>query len=314
MGDLPLGGPRRAIAIGAFDGVHLGHQEVIRRAVEIGRERGLRTMTLTFDPNPVAVLRPKLAPAVLTSGPLKAQLISRLGPDELLVVPFNRAFSRITATRFAEMLASAPLGADAVVVGANFRYGHGGEGTADTLRQFGRAHGLLVEVPETVCSPDEKPVSSTRVRRLIATGHVEEVADLLGRPHALDGVVERGDGRGQGLGFPTANVAVADGTAVPEQGVYAGRAGLVGTTSAAAINIGTSPTFAGSESRGVRVEAFLLDHDGSDLYDQPIRIEFVKRLRREERFDSVDALVKQMHRDVEQTRRVVEGEESVSAE
>ena len=305
MGDLPLGGPRRAIAIGAFDGVHLGHREIIRRAVEIGRERGLRSMALTFDPNPMAVLRPKLAPAVLTSAPLKAQLISRLGPDELLVVPFNRAFSRITATRFAEMLASAPLGADAVVVGANFRYGHGGEGTADTLRQFGRAQGMLVEVPETVCSRDDKPVSSTRVRRLIATGHVEEVAELLGRPHAIDGVVERGDGRGQGLGFPTANVAMEAGTAVPEQGVYAGRVGLVGATSAAAINIGTSPTFAGADRRGVRVEAFLLDHDGSDLYDQPIRVEFLARLRREERFESVDELVKQMHRDVEATRRIV---------
>ncbi len=305
LGDLPLGGPRRAIAIGTFDGVHCGHREVIELAVHLGRRSGLRSMALTFDPNPIAVLRPKLAPALLTPPPLKAELIAALGVDELLVVPFNRAFSRVGAPRFAEMLTAPPLGGDAVVVGANFRYGHRGTGTADSLRQFGRGHGLRVEVPDVVVCRDDKPISSTRVRRLIATGQVSEVCRLLGRPHLLDGVVERGDGRGRGMGFATANLALPDGLAVPDSGVYAGRASVAGRTSAAAINVGTSPTFAGAAERAVRVEAHLLEWEGGDLYGLPIRVEFLEHLRREERFASVDALVAQIRSDVGSTRRIV---------
>ncbi len=307
LGDLPLGGPRRSVAIGTFDGVHLGHQEVIGRAIALGRERGVPAMALTFEPNPVSVLRPELRPTVLTALGFKARLIERLGVDELLVVPFNRGFSRIGAERFAEMLVAAPIGADVLVVGENFRFGHGGAGTSAMLHQFGRTHGLVVEVPEIVNSVDGKPVSSTRIRRLVAQGHVEEVRPLLGRPHTLEGVVVPGEHRGRGLGFATANLEVAADAALPARGVYACLATLATSTSAAAVNVGVSPTFPGAEERGLRVEAFLLGHDGSDLYGEAMRVEFLERLRDETRFPSAEALTAQMHDDVARTREIAGG-------
>lgn len=300
------------VAIGTFDGVHIGHQAVIRRAIEIARELGVTAMALTFEPQPIAVLRPELRPAVLTHVNLKTQLIERLGVDELLVVPFTKAFSRIRAERFAEMLVSPPIGAEAVVVGENFRFGHGGTGTVAMLQQFGRARGLRVESPRTVVSEDGKPISSTRIRRLVATGQVREVIPLLGRPHLLEGTVVHGEGRGRGMGIPTANLEVPGDAAVPSRGVYACRALTGAGLSAAAVNIGVAPTFTASEPRStLRLEAFLLDHDGTDLYGQTIRIEFLERLRDERRFESSEALVAQITEDIERTReaaaRPVEG-------
>jgi riboflavin kinase / FMN adenylyltransferase len=291
------------VAIGTFDGVHVGHQAVIRRAIEIARELGVTAMALTFEPQPIAVLRPELRPAVLTHLPLKTQLIERLGVDELLVVPFTKAFARIRAERFAEMLVSPPVGAEAVVVGENFRFGHGGVGTVEMLKQFGRARGLRVESPPTVVGEDGKPISSTRIRRLVATGQVREVIPLLGRPHLLEGTVVHGEGRGRGMGIPTANLEVPGDAAVPSRGVYACRALTSAGRSAAAVNIGVAPTFtASAPSATLRLEAFLLDHDGSDLYGQTMRIEFLERLRDERRFESPDALVAQITEDIARTR------------
>jgi riboflavin kinase / FMN adenylyltransferase len=307
LGDLPLGGPRRVVAIGTFDGVHLGHQAVIRRALELAAERRLAAMTLTFEPQPIAVLRPELKPAVLTPIGLKGQLIERLGVDELLIVPFTKAFSRIRAERFAEMLVSAPVGAEAVVVGENFRFGHGGAGTVEYMGQFGRSRGLHVESPPTVTSPDGKPISSTRIRRLVATGQVAEVVPLLARPHSVEGVVVPGEQRGRGMGIPTANLEVPADIALPSRGVYAGRAVLDSGRSPAAINIGVAPTFTSDEPRAtLRIEAFLLDHDGSDIYGRTMRIEFLERLRDERRFDSPQALVEQITQDIERTREIAE--------
>ena len=322
LGDLPLGDTRRSVAIGVFDGVHVGHQAVIRLAVERARERGIPAMALTFSPHPIAVLRPELRTTVLTDAALKAQIIARLGVDELLVVPFTRAFARIRAERFAEMLVGPPIGADVIVVGENFRFGHGGKGTAALLRQLGR--GVLLETPPIVTSPDGKPVSSSRIRRLVATGHVAEVVPLLGRPHAVTGTVVPGDQRGRALGLPTANVAPPPDAAMPGGGVYAGRALLAGARSAAAINIGHAPTFAAGADEvpptpspfsaaspprrasrpSPRLEAFLLDHDGSDLYGQEIRVEFLERLRDERRFPSPEELVAQIHADIARTREL----------
>lgn len=313
LGDLPLGGPRRVLAIGTFDGVHLGHQAIIGRAIEIARERGLPAMALTFEPQPIAVLRPDLRTTVLTCVELKARLIERLGVDELLVVPFTRAFSRIRAERFAEMLATPPIGADAVVVGENFRFGHGGAGTAAMLRQFGRSRALRVESPPMVTSADGKPISSTRIRRLVAQGQVAAVTPLLGRPHSVEGTVVPGDARGREIGVPTANLSVRADAALPGRGVYAGRALLTGgARSPAAINIGVAPTFtAGQVAPPQRLEAFLLDWEGGDLYGQAMRIEFLERLRDERRFDSPAELTAQIAQDVERTReaarRAVEG-------
>jgi riboflavin kinase/FMN adenylyltransferase len=305
LGDLPLGGPRRVVAIGTFDGVHVGHQAIIGRAIEIARERKLGAMALTFEPQPIAVLRPELRPAVLTHIAFKTQLIERLGVDELLVVPFTKAFSRIRAERFAEMLVSPPVGAEAVVIGDNFRFGHGGAGTAEMLTQFGRSRALHVEAPELVQSADGKPISSTRIRRLVATGQVGAVIPLLSRLHSVEGVVVHGEGRGRGLGIPTANLEIPADSALPSRGVYAARAVLARGRSAAAVNIGVAPTFtAASLSSTMRLEAFLLDHDGSDLYGQTMRVEFIERLRDEKRFESVDALMEQVHLDIARAREI----------
>ena len=303
VGSLPLGGPRRAVAIGTFDGVHLGHREIIRTAVDMAGERALRSMVLTFEPHPLAVLRPELRPAVLTPPTLKAELIDPLGADELLVAPFTRAFSRVKAERFADMLMGPPVGAEVVVVGESFRFGHKGLGTVDMLRQRARSRGLAVIVPELVTSPDGKPISSTRIRRLIAQGDVAGAARLLGRPHVLEGSVVPGAQRGRALGFPTANLEVAGELALPERGVYAGLATIEGRSWGAAVNVGVSPTFAEDGDRPpVRVEAFLLDYAGPDLYGAKVRLAFLERLREERRFDSPEALVAQVHDDVARAR------------
>lgn len=304
LGELPLGEERRVVAIGTFDGVHLGHQAIIGRAIERARERGLQSMVLTFEPNPLMVLKPELGLVVLTEPRFKSQLIEALGADALLVVPFTRAFSRIRADRFAEMLASAPLSAESIVVGANFRFGNGGAGTVSYLQRLGRARGLIVESPETVVSADGKPVSSTRVRRLVSLGRVDEVIPLLGRPHSVEGMVIPGEQRGREMGLPTANVAVASGVALPSRGVYAGRVVLAGGRHAAAINLGFAPTFTEGTDPPLRLEAFVLDYEGGDLYGQRIRVEFLERLRDERRFPTPAELVAQITEDVRRTREV----------
>ncbi len=307
LGELPLGGGRRVVAIGTFDGVHIGHQAIISRAIERARDRGLESMVLTFEPNPLAVLKPELAPAVLTEPAFKAQLIGALGADARLVVAFTPAFSRIRADRFAEMLCSAPLNAESIVVGANFRFGQGGTGTVSYLQRLGRAKGLIVESPETVVSGDGKPVSSTRVRRMVAQGQVGEVIALLGRPHSVEGTVVPGEQRGREMGLPTANVAVAPRIALPGRGVYAGQVVLVGGRHSAAINVGFSPTFTEGQAPTLRLEAFLLDYAGGDLYGQRIRVEFLQRLRDERRFPSAVELVAQVEEDIMRTREVLGG-------
>lgn len=305
IGALPLGGPRRVVAIGTFDGVHVGHRAVIGKAIELAAARSMKSMVMTFEPHPLAVLRPELAPSVLTPAGRKTALLGELGLDELLVVPFTRSFARIRADRFAEMLCAPPVGAECVVVGEGFRFGHGGAGTVDTLRAYGRTRGLTVQTPPTVASADGKPVSSTRIRRLLAQGRVAEAAPLLGRRHRVDGEVTGGEGRGRTLGFPTANLTLPTGIALPSNGVYAAIAHLGLERFVAAVNVGVSPTFTGDLAAPAVVEAFLLDFEGRDFYGASLGVEFVARLRDEERFDSVDDLVTQMHADVGRTRTLV---------
>jgi riboflavin kinase/FMN adenylyltransferase len=291
----------RAVAIGSFDGVHTGHQKVIASAVETGAARGIRSAVVTFHPHPLEVLRPELAPPELSSLARKAALVEELGPDELVVIRFDPAFSQISADDFAGHVLRDALDARHVSVGENFRYGHGARGTTETLAEEGLRLGFdLSVVPLLRAGAD--PVSSSRIRALLGEGAVEEAAALLGRPPWLEGAVVRGDGRGRELGFPTANLAPLPKTPIPATGIYAGSAHLPGSDHTAAISIGYNPTFTDSRD-AVRIEAYLLDFD-RDIYGSPIRLQLTHRLRDELRFDSVETLVEQLHRDVARTREL----------
>ena len=291
----------RAVAIGSFDGVHTGHQKVIGSAVTVGSARGIRSAVVTFHPHPLEVLRPELAPPELSSLARKAALVEELGPDELIVIRFDAAFSQISADDFADHVLHDALDARYVSVGENFRYGHGARGTTETLADEGTRLGFDVEVAPLLRVGGE-PVSSSRIRGLLADGAVEEAGSLLGRPPWLEGAVVRGDGRGRDLGFPTANLSPLPRTPLPATGIYAGSAHLPGSDHIAAISIGYNPTFTDSRD-AVRIEAYLLDFD-RDIYGSPIRLQLTHRLRDELRFDSVEALIEQLHRDVARTREL----------
>ena len=290
---------RRAIALGSFDGVHLGHRRVIEATMAAARDAGVRSSVVTFQPHPMAVLRPEIAPHELSSPARRARLIAQLGPDELVVIPFTHEFSLLDHDAFAERVLAERLGAVTVSVGRNFRYGHRAQGTIETLAASGEALGFGV-VAAPLLEMDGAPVSSSRIRDLIAAGDVAHAAQLLGRPPLIEGVVVRGDGRGRGLGFPTANLETASRSALPATGIYAGRAHLADGSHAAAVSVGYNPTFS-DDRRRVRVEAYLLDFDG-DIYGQRMELELMRRLRGEERFGSVDELVAQMHHDVDGVR------------
>jgi riboflavin kinase/FMN adenylyltransferase len=287
------------VTIGFFDGVHLGHRQIIGRAVERARERGERAGVLTFDPHPGEVLRPGSHPALLTTLRYKAELLAAIGVDALCVQPFTLEFSRVPAAEFVRGVLVERLRASVVVVGENFSYGHRAAGTLATLAADGARAGFEVDGVRLVRSGDQV-LSSTGIRQRVAEGDVESAAVALARPHRVEGIVVHGDARGRTIGYPTANIEVTPWAAVPADGVYAGFACWAGRRQPAAISIGTNPTFAGRERR---VEAFLLDFDG-DLYGEYMAYEFTHRLRPTLRFDSVDELVTQMAADVEATRAV----------
>lgn len=298
----PAGWGRCVVTIGVFDGVHRGHQEIIGRAVSRAGQLGVPSVVLTFDPHPSEVVRPGSHPAMLTSQRLRADLIERLGVDVVCVQPFTPAFSRLSAEEFVHEILVGDLHVADVIVGDNFRYGHKGAGDIASLTADGRRFGFAVQGVALLGRDTETNFSSTYVRSCVQAGDVVSAAGALGREHRVEGVVVRGDQRGRELGYPTANLQVLPHTAVPADGVYAGR--LVrasGETLAAAISIGTNPTFAGDEQR---VEAYALDFTG-DLYGESVAVSFIARLRGTERFDDVPALVAQMALDVEQTRRTL---------
>lgn len=279
-------GPRpggRRVAIGTFDGVHLGHREVIR---------GCDTV-LTFEPHPLAVLNPDALPKLLQSLPLKRDLIAGLGVQELVVIPFDQEFASRSAEDFVEGILVHGLGAVQVSVGENFRFGQGAKGDAAMLDAHPELEVRVVPLVEVA----GEAVSSSHIRGLVAAGDVAAAEQFLGGPFLLEGEVVEGDGRGRRLGMPTANIVPDDRLACPGHGVYAAWAhGLP-----AAVNVGVRPTF--DTGRGLLVEAYLLDFDG-DLYGETLRVAFVERLRGERRFESTEALVDQMRRDVEQVRRI----------
>ena len=294
---LPPG--RRAIALGSFDGVHLGHRRVIERTIEAAAREGLTAAVVTFEPHPMAVLHPELAPLELSTPARKQQLVAELGIDEMVQIRFDRAFSLLEHERFAQQVLADGLGAKLVIVGRNFRYGHRAQGSIETLEVSGERLGFAVE-PAALLEIGGAPVSSSRIRDLITAGQVEQAGRLLGRPAWVEGTIVRGDGRGRELGFATANVEPAPRTAVPATGIYAGWGDLEGERHPAAISVGYNPTFSDARER-VRIEAHLLDFD-RDIYGRPLLIEFTHRLRGEERFGSIEELVAQVHRDIASVR------------
>ena len=299
----------RAVAIGAFDGVHLGHQAVLRLVCDLARARGLTSTVLTFDRHPAEVVRPGSAPKVLTTLDQKLELLEATGAvDECLVLEFDEARSKEPAEDFVGEVLAGVLGARLVVVGADFHFGYRRHGDVALLQRMGAELGFevlglgLVASPESEDAPDGGvPYSSTRARTLLAHGDVELAATILGRPHEVRGRVERGDGRGRQLGFPTANVAVSERLCLPADGVYVGTyIGADEVERRAALSLGRRPTFY-AESGMLLLEAHVLDFDG-DLYGQQARVRFLHRLRGQERFETVEALIEQMTRDVEAAR------------
>ena len=288
------------VALGNFDGVHLGHQAVLRRAAEVGRERGLRVIAATFHPHPRAVLAPGSEPRLLTTLDLRREALLQYGAEELRVIRFDEALSRKTPEEFVGDVLVGEIGAAAVVVGENFRFGHRAAGDVGDLRRIMRGYGGEVYPVPVRSEGGRAPISSTRIRTLIGEGDVEEAARLLGRPYLLRGEVVVGDKRGRTIGFPTANVVPDPALVVPARGVYSGFARVGKELYAAATNVGVAPTFEGRESR---VEAYLLDFDG-DLYGRVIDVSFVRRIRGEKRFSGVKELVEQIARDVEEVRRI----------
>ncbi|MDI3298158.1 MAG: bifunctional riboflavin kinase/FAD synthetase [Bacillota bacterium] len=303
---------RARVAIGAFDGVHLGHRELIRRAVERARGEGGEAVALTFWPHPAYVLAPAGAPKLLTSREERARRIAALGVDALFEIPFSREIAAWPAERFVRELLVARLQVRTVVVGYNFTFGRGAEGRPETLRRLGEELGFETVVLEPVCDRGQ-PVSSSRIRALVEAGEVREAARLLGGPFRLEGRVVPGDRRGRALGFPTANLEPPEELLRPARGVYAGWAerleqeGDDGGGSApraagrwrAVVNVGLRPTFDG---RRETVEAHLLDVQ-LDLYGARLAVDLVERLREERAFPSAEALRLQIAEDVEAARR-----------
>jgi riboflavin kinase/FMN adenylyltransferase len=302
---LPGGWGRCVVTIGVFDGVHAGHQALIGRAVELARQKGVPCVLTTFDPHPSEVVRPGSHPAQLTTLRRRAELVEQLGVDVFCVIPFTVELSRMPADEFVHEVLVERLHAAAVVVGENFTFGHKAAGNVDLLRRLGQRFGFGTEGADLVTDAKAGGVtySSTYIRACIDAGDVAAAAAALGRPHRLEGIVVRGDGRGKELGFPTANLSMTRFAAVPADGVYAcWFIHSSGRRLAAAVSVGTNPTFSGNERR---VEAFVLDVD-EDFYGQRVALDFVVRVRGQERFESSAALVEQMHLDVDGIRKLLE--------
>ena len=279
----------RSVAVGTFDGVHLGHREVIDGSDSV----------LTFAPHPVSVVAPQHTPKLLTSLARKAELIEELGVDELIVIGFNAQFASKTADEFVGDVLVDALGAKRVSIGENFRFGHKAQGDPRLLAADER----FATVVHPLLEVDGEIVSSSHIRGLVLAGEVAEAAALLGAPFQLQGEVVHGDERGRELGFPTANLVPEEALVCPGHGVYACLAyDDPARPRPAAVSIGVRPTF--QTGRGELIEAYVLDFDG-DLYGRQLRLDFLARLRGERRFESAEALIEQMHRDVQRTREIV---------
>lgn len=300
LSDVPEKGSGNLVAIGSFDGVHLGHQTIIRELVRETKRNLGQAIVMTFDPHPEEVLRPGQGPKILTSNEEKSKLMAELGVDIHLVLPFTRAFAGFSPEEFAKTVLGDGLRAKAVMVGFNFTFGAGGLGDARCLQRLGAELGIPVRVFDPITVGDET-VSSTSIRQLLSVGRVDTVTALLGRRYELDGLVIHGDHRGRQIGFPTANLEISPDRQVPGRGVYAVWVRLNGESFPGMANIGFRPTFDGGDSR---VEMHVIGFEG-DLYGRRITAEFIARLRDEVAFSGVDELRAQLQEDLANTRAVL---------
>lgn len=311
LSDVPAGFGPTVVVIGKFDGVHTGHRAVIDRARVDAVSMGARVVAVTFDRNPLALLRPEVCPANLIGVHQKIRLLGETGVDAVLVLTFDEELAAVPAEEFARTVLRDALDARAVLVGADFRFGRGGEGTAQVLHDLGGDLGFDVQIVDDIRGVDGgRRVSSTWVRDALSEGDVVTAAKLLGRPHAVWGEVVHGHQRGRTIGFPTANLSPHAEGFIPAEGVYAGwlidqsADGLhPGRSYPAAISVGDNPTFDDVLAR--QVEAYVLDETDLDLYGHFVEVQFVQRLRPMEAYPSVDALVAQIREDVAQTRRLL---------
>lgn len=308
--DVPEDWRRSVVTIGSFDGVHRGHQLIIDRTVERARELGLPAVVVTFDPHPMEVIRPGSHPALLAAHHRRAELMAELGVDALLILPFTREFSQLHATDFVRQVLVENLHAWLVVEGPNFRFGHKAAGDMELLAGLGTRYDFAVECVELHAYGEAgggEPFSSSLARRLVAEGDMVGAREVLGRPHRVEGVVVRGAQRGRPLGFPTANLEALPHSAIPTDGVYAGWLLVDDERYPAAISVGDNPTFEGA---GRTVEAHAIDRDDLELYGKHAAVDFLRSLRGQERFDTIDELLQRMADDVKRTRETTDADPS----
>ena len=288
------------VVIGVFDGVHKGHQQLLNRAKEIADGRPI--VVLTFDPHPTTVFAPDKAPTMLTTLADRVELLKIHNADQVAVMKFNEKFAAMSPEDFVSTVLVNQLHPSTVIVGKNFTYGHRAAGNVESLIKAGLQNNFTVEAQEL--KADTEVISSSRIRKLVIEGKVEEARELLSRPHRLDGVVVHGEKRGREIGYPTANLGNIDGQTIPADGVYAGWLTVGINFWPAAISIGTNPTFEGE--RGRQVEAYALDQEGLELYDKSASIEFGWYLRPTLKFDGLDELLVQMKLDCDKARELTE--------
>ena len=303
LSGLPADVKPSVATVGVFDGVHTGHQMLLRRVVETARERSAKAVVVTFDRHPLELLNPPIAPRLITTLRQRAEVFEEIGIDVLLVLRFDDKFRQFPAEDFIHRVIVGALGAVHLVVGENFRFGHGGTGTVEMLKDLGAENGFDVDVFELLeGSSEDEAVSSSLIRRQIAEGEVERVAEELGRPFRLEGHVVKGAGRGRSLGIPTANLELPPKMILPKVGVYAGWMEHGGERHPAVINVGFNPTFEDRSAPIVEVHA--LDFD-ADLYGQVVGVEFTHRLRDELKFTDGESLMVEIRKDIAKARELL---------
>jgi riboflavin kinase/FMN adenylyltransferase len=292
--------PKSVVALGTFDGVHLGHREILRRCASRGRQENVPSVVFTFDKHPLEIIRPQFAPRLLTDTEDKLALIQRQSIENTVIAQFDDEMARATPEEFVREVLVDSLRAKWVVAGFNYTFGWKAGGTAKTLKSLGEKYGFSVEIAKPV-SIGGTPVSSTRIRSSLAKGDMEEASIMLGRPFSIKGKIIKGESRGKSLGYPTVNLDVPREIALPKCGVYTASVCVKGCMFGAVTNIGTRPTFSGET---VSVETHIIGFEGS-LYGETLRVFFAKRLRDEIKFSSGEALAYQISQDVERTKEIL---------